>query len=172
MAVQNFTSCLSDTPSKKAANDKMKSVLNDGNQIDFNQVKNNGYNYFTLRLPQGAKLPSIHSQTAVKNCRLEINIQQNPSFPINGIYENQTTEGQGTTAMNYEDWNLRWKTENIRITAKKNWASAMHSHKMGATALFNDLNRMIGKVNEHVKDLSAIQARLYNELVGEEEIII
>ena len=36
----------------------------------------------------------------------------------------------------------------------------------------NDLNRMIGKVNEHVKDLSAIQARLYNELVGEEEIII
>ena len=36
----------------------------------------------------------------------------------------------------------------------------------------NDLNRMIGKVNEHVKDLSAIQARLYNELVGEEEIVI
>ena len=36
----------------------------------------------------------------------------------------------------------------------------------------NDLNRMIGKVNEHVKDLSAIQARLYNELVGEEEIIV
>ena len=36
----------------------------------------------------------------------------------------------------------------------------------------NDLNRMIGKVNEHVKDLSAIQARLYNELVGEDEIIV
>ena len=36
----------------------------------------------------------------------------------------------------------------------------------------NDLNRMIGKVNEHVKDLSAIQARLYNELVGEDEIVV
>ena len=148
MAAQNFISCLPDTTSKKAAHAKMVSVLNDGNKIDFDQVKNNGYNYFVLRLPSGANLPSILSQSAVENCRLEINIQQNPSFAVNGVFEDETTEGQGTTAMNYFRWNLRWKTDTIRITAKKNFASSMHSHKMGATALFNDLNRMIVGANE------------------------
>ena len=148
MTAQNFISCLPDTESKKSANAKMRAVLNDGNTIDYDQVKNNGYNYFILRLPSGANLPSILSQSAVENCRLEINIQQNPSFVVNGVFEDETTEGQGTTAMNYFRWNLRWKTERIRITAKKNFASSMHSHKMGATALFNDLNRMIVGANE------------------------
>lgn len=148
MSSQNFVSCLPDTDSKKAASEKIKSVLNDGNEIDFEKVKSGGRNYFTLRLPDGAKLPSIISQSSVEHCRLEINIQQNPLFAINGIYEDEETEGQGTTAMNYFRWNLRWKTEIIRITAKKNFASSMHSHKMGATALFNDLNRMIVGANE------------------------
>ena len=148
LAARNFVSCLPDTASKKAAHDRLYSVLNDGNNIDFDKVKNGGFNYFTLRLPNGANLPSILNQSAVKHSRLEINIQQNPSFVINGIYEDETTEGQGTTAMNYFRWNLRWKTEIIRITAKKNFASSMHSHKMGATALFNDLNRMIVGANE------------------------
>lgn len=147
-AVQNFISCLPDTASKKAAFDKIMSVVNDGYQLDFDKVKSNGYNYFVLRLPQGKKLPSILSQSSVEHTRLEINIPQNPDFVCNGIFEDEKTEGQGTTAMNYFRWNLRWKTEEIRITAKKNYASSMHSHKMGATALFNDLNRMIVGPNE------------------------
>lgn len=148
MAAQNFISCLPDTASKKSAYDKLHSVLNDGNNIDFDKVKNAGLNYFTLRLPAGAKLPSIISPTSVPNSRLVVNIQQNPSFIINGVYEDEETEGQGTTAMNYWDWNLRWKTSKVRITAKKNWASSMHSHKMGGTALFNDLHQMIVGANE------------------------
>lgn len=148
MSAQNFTASLPDTASKKAAHAKMQSVINDGNKIDFDKVKNGGYNYFTLRLPDGAKLPSTLSQSSVPHTRLEINIQQNPLFAINGIYDDEETEGQGTTAMNYFRWNLRWKTEIIRITAKKNFASSMHSNKMGGTALFNDLNRMIVGANE------------------------
>jgi hypothetical protein len=147
-AAQNFISCLPDTASKKAAFDKIMSVVNDGYQLDFDKVKSNGYNYFVLRLPQGKKLPSILSQSSVEHTRLEINIPQNPDFVCNGIFEDEETEGQGTTAMNYFRWNLRWKTEIVRITAKKNTASSMHSHKMGATALFNDLNRMIVGPNE------------------------
>ena len=147
-AAQNFISCLPDTASKKAAYDKIMSVINDGYQLDFDKVKSNGYNYFVLRLPQGKNLPSILSQSSVEHTRLEINIAQNPNFVCNGIFEDEETEGQGTTAMNYFRWNLRWKTEEIRITAKKNYASSMHSHKMGATALFNDLNRMIVGPNE------------------------
>lgn len=147
-AAQNFISCLPDTASKKTAYNKLHSVLNDGNNIDFDKVKNAGLNYFTLRLPDGAQLPSIISPASVPHSRLYINIQQNPSFIINGLYEDETTEGQGTTAMNYWDWNLRWKTALVRITAKKNWASPMHSHKMGGTALFNDLHQMIVGANE------------------------
>lgn len=147
-AVQNFISCLPDTASKKAAFDKIMSVVNDGYQLDFDKVKSNGYNYFVLRLPQGKKLPSILSQSSVEHTRLEINIPQNPDFVCNGIFEDEETEGQGTTAMNYFRWNLRWKTEEIRITAKKNFASSMHSHKMGATALFNDLHQIIVGANE------------------------
>lgn len=148
MASQNFISCLPDTKSKEAAYNKLHSVLNDGNQIDYDTVKKNGYNYFLLRLPQGKSLPSILSQSSVPGTRLVINIQQNKNFVINGTYEDEKTEGQGTTAMNYFRWNLRWKTDTIRVTAKKNYASSMHSHKMGGTALFNDLNRMIVGANE------------------------
>lgn len=148
MAGKNFISCLPDTESKTAAYAKFYSVLTDDNNISFEKVKEAGLNYFILRLPDGAKLPSALSQTSVPHSRLEINIQQNPDFAINGIYEDEETEGQGTTAMNYFRWNIRWKTINIRITAKKNFASSMHSHKMGATALFNDLNRMIVGPNE------------------------
>lgn len=147
-ASQNFISCLPDTQSKKVAHAKLKSVINDGNKIDFDKVKDGGFNYFTLRLPNGEGLPSIQHQDSVPHTRLEINIQQNPSFVINGIYDDEETEGQGTTAMNYFRWNLRWKTDRIRITAKKNFASSMHSHKMGATALFNDLHQMIVGPNE------------------------
>lgn len=148
MASQNFISCLPDTKSKEAAYNKLHSVLNDGNQIDYDTVKKNGYNYFLLRLPQGKSLPSILSQSSVPGTRLVINIQQNKDFIVNGTYEDEETEGQGTTAMNYFRWNLRWKTDTIRVTAKKNFASSMHSHKMGGTALFNDLNRMIVGANE------------------------
>lgn len=148
MAGKNFISCLPDTESKTAAYTKFYSVLTDDNNISFEKVKAAGMNYFTLRLPDGAKLPSTLSQTSVPHSRLEINIQQNPDFVINGIFEDEETEGQGTTAMNYFRWNLRWKTDTIRVTAKKNFASSMHSHKMGATALFNDLNRMIVGPNE------------------------
>lgn len=148
MSGKNFISCLPDTESKTAAYTKFYSVLTDDNNISFEKVKATGLNYFVLRLPDGAKLPSTLSQTSVPHSRLEINIQQNPDFVINGIFEDEETEGQGTTAMNYFRWNLRWKTDTIRVTAKKNFASSMHSHKMGATALFNDLNRMIVGPNE------------------------
>lgn len=145
--VQNYISCLPDSDSKKAAYERINSVTF-GGVIDYDKVVNGGFNYFLLRLPEGAKLPSALSKVSVKGCRLFVDIKQKPDFVINGTYEDVETEGQGTTAMNYFRWNLRWKTDSVRITAKKNFASSMHSHKMGATALFNDLNRQIVGPNE------------------------
>lgn len=145
--VQNYISCLPDSESKKAAYERINSVTF-GGVIDYDKVVNGGFNYFLLRLPEGAKLPSALSKVSVKGCRLFVDIKQKPDFVINGTHEDVETEGQGTTAMNYFRWNLRWKTDSVRITAKKNFASSMHSHKMGATALFNDLNRQIVGPNE------------------------
>lgn len=174
MASKNFISCL---PNEKVGNkslkevayEKLHSVINDGNNIDFDKVKNGGFNYFVLRLPNGASLPSRISKDSVKHSRLEVKIQQNPSFVINGVYDDVETEGQGTTAMDYFRWNLRWKTESVRITAKKNYASSMHSHKMGATALFNDLNRMIVGANEADARVAVEQYGAYGflEVLGE-----
>lgn len=166
--VQNYLNCLPDTASKKAAHKRIREVLNDGNKIDFDAVKKAGLNYFVVRLPQGKELPSYSSKSSVSGTRLEINIQQNPQFVINGIYEDETIEGQGTTAMDYFRWNLRWKTDKVRITAKKNFASSMHDHKMGATALFNDLNIMIVGANEADARVAVEQYGAY----GFQEVLI
>jgi hypothetical protein len=85
--------------------------------------------------------------------------------------------GQGTSSMYYRKWNLRWKLSknsettyvdgrpsdkgkqlkftndptkpvlSSRLTAKKNFASSMHSHKMGSVAAFNDLYHQVGLTN-------------------------
>ena len=144
---QNFISCLPDAESKKAVYNKMISVTDNAN-IDYDTVVKNGYNYFTVELPAGKSIPSKLNDTEIDGSILTVNIKDNPSATINGVYEDVTTEGQGTTAMTYFRWNLRWKTDVIRITAKKNVASSMHSHKMGATSLFNDLNIAIIGENE------------------------
>lgn len=74
---------------------------------------------------------------------------------------NQTIEGQGTTAMTYFRWNFRWKLGSAygkrRITAKKNVASSMHSHKMGATRMFNHLHRAVVGENIVGKDVAVSQ---------------
>lgn len=147
-SVRNFISCLPDKASKDAAYERMHTVINDGNKLDYEKVRNSGMNYFVARLPKGRQIPSKASPSSVPGCTLTVNIQQNKNFPANGVFEDVETEPQGTTAMNYWLWNLRWKTLLIRITAKKNFASSMHSHKMGATALFNDLHEIVVGPNE------------------------
>ena len=144
---QNFISCLPDTASKQAAFDKMNSAVVDY-ALDFDTIVKNKLNYFVIELPENQNIPSKLNDVAVDGSILTVNIFTDPDATINGVYEDVTTEGQGTTAMTYFRWNLRWKTDSIRITAKKNVASSMHSHKMGATSLYNDLNMEIVGPNE------------------------
>lgn len=80
-----------------------------------------------------------------------------------GTYSNMTTKGQGTSSMSYWKWNQRFQPEEggvftnldgevtegyqledgmpfaTRLDGKINWASPMQSHKMGATALYQDV---------------------------------
>lgn len=85
-----------------------------------------------------------------------------------GTLTNMTTKGQGTSSMSYWKWNQRfefeddgffvsdagdrtegaWQLEDgipysARNDAKLNWASSQQSHKMGSTALYNDLWKIV-----------------------------
>ena len=67
--------------------------------------------------------------------------------------------------MTYSRWNFRWKLDKTygkrRITAKKNVASSMHSHKMGATRLFSDLNARCVGANDAGKRVAVYQYPVY-----------
>ena len=86
--------------------------------------------------------------TAQSNLELNILNEDEDKPTLSGTYLNTPISGQGTTSMNYFRWNLRWKKTPIRITAKKNYASSMHSHKMGACGAFNDLHNLVVGENE------------------------
>lgn len=69
-------------------------------------------------------------------------------------------QGQGTTSMQYWRWNFKAKFKTAvdfdggthtaikKLTAKKNFASSMHSHKMGGTEAYDYLARACGAVEQ------------------------
>lgn len=173
--MQNHISSLHTISDRVNANRKEESVLNDSNKISYDKVYG-VYNTFIVELPKGASLPNAitnPSNEAVEGTNLYIDIVQNRNCSIQGEFLNVPLEGQGTTAMTYYRWNLRSKTssayDKFRITAKKNVASSMHSHKRGATALYNDLNRAIVGPNEANGRVAVYQYPVYGFLKIENE---
>lgn len=152
--MQNYIASITSSEEKAKTRRKEDSVLNDANEIDYDKVYG-VYNTFVVELPKGAQLPNRKnnpSNDAINGTNLYINIVQDTLCSIQGEWLDVPLEGQGTTAMTYYRWNQRTKTSSVygkfRITAKKNVASSMHSHKRGATALYNDLNLAIVGANE------------------------
>lgn len=115
---------------------------------------------------------------------LEVNFVGN--LDKSGTLTNMYAEGQGTTAMTYFKWNQRYKFGEIedytskfipisgeeleecyyindndpkieRLDGKINWASAMQSHKMGSTALYNDCWKTVVK-NSGLTALNSVEA--------------
>lgn len=165
--MQNYVSSIFDLEYKAKFKRKEDSVLNDANELDYDKVYG-VYNTFVVELPKGAQIPNRKnnpSNNAIEGTNLYINIVQDKSCTIQGDWLNIPLEGQGTTAMTYYRWNLRSKTssayDKFRITAKKNVASSMHSHKMGATRLYNDLNQAIVGVNEAQGRVAVYQYPVY-----------
>lgn len=173
-ASKNRINSLPDTKAKEEAKAKMEAPLDDSYNLSYDECVKNGLNTMVIEiLDQDQTVPSISNPSA-KQCNLWVKINN----PIDGeldedfarffsgeIIENQTIEGQGTTAMTYARWNFRWKLTSAynkrRITAKKNFASSMHSHKMGATRLFNDLNRAIVGPNDADARVAVYQYPVY-----------
>lgn len=148
--MQNFINSLPTKEQRVAAYDLINSAIDDSYNVSFDKV-NGKFNTMVVEMLNGAELPHYGlSKEYSANCNLFIDIlDEDPDKkPISGTYLNQKIEGQGTTSMNYWIWNLRWKMDYMRITAKKNYASGTQAHKMGATAAFNDLHEAIGLTNE------------------------
>ena len=165
--MQNYIASITSSEQKALVRRKEDSVLNDANEIDYDKVYG-VYNTFVVELPKGAQIPNRKnnpSNDAISGTNLYINIIQDPTCTIQGDWLNVPLEGQGTTAMTYHRWNLRSKTssayDKFRITAKKNVASSMHSHKRGATALYNDLNLAIVGANEANGRVAVYQYPVY-----------
>ena len=170
---QNYYSSLPDIAKRTVLNRKEMSVLNDKNELDYSKIKG-VYNTFVVELPDGALLPNKKNNPnniPIEGTNLYIDIVQDPSCSIHGDWLNVPLEGQGTTAMTYYRWNFRSKGDIIRITAKKNVASSMHSHKRGATALFNDLNLAIVGANEANGRVAVYQYPVYGFLKKKDEAV-
>lgn len=173
-ALKNYINSLPSTKAKEDAKAKIEAPLDDSYKLSYDECVKNGLNTMVVEiLDQDQTIPSIATPSA-KQCNLWVKINN----PIEGemdadfarlfsgeIIEDQTIEGQGTTAMTYARWNFRWKLGSAynkrRITAKKNFASSMHSHKMGATRLFNDLNRAIVGPNDADSRVAVYQYPVY-----------
>lgn len=147
---KNYVSSLNTSKDKADAYAKMYNILDDSLNVDYDKVYGI-YNTMVVELLGGAELPHYglsKEYTAQSNLELNILNEDADKPAISGTYLNTPVGGQGTTSMNYFRWNLRWKKLLIRLTAKKNYASSMHSHKMGACGAFNDLHNLVVGENE------------------------
>lgn len=173
-ALKNYINSLPNASTKEAAKAEIEAPLNDSYKLSYDDCVRNNLNTMVIEiLDQDQTIPSIAKPSA-KQCNLWVKIHN----PMEGEMDedftnlfsgvdilNQTIEGQGTTAMTYARWNFRWKLDSTynkrRITAKKNFASSMHSHKMGATRLFNDLNAAVVGANDAGKRTAVYQYPVY-----------
>lgn len=134
----------------------------DNSKIDYELTKAAGFNCMVVEMAEGAYLPDLdHESGGMSTLWLEYGAHPEWNVKI----ENAPIDGQGTTSMKYYRWNLRWKLKDAalwtyadgttgtkkgyldggqhpkvsKITAKKNVASSMQGHKMGACAMYDDM---------------------------------
>lgn len=134
-------------------------ILNDDGSISFSKAR---AKYNTLCYT--GKITSYYDKTTRDNgVDVEIHIQGDPKH--SGVLNNMSDKGQGSSSKGYPVWNQqigfnedsKFRSEDGTLVIdggyqlddavtvstknvdKRNYASSMQSHKMGATALFNDL---------------------------------
>ncbi|MGL5961933.1 MAG: BspA family leucine-rich repeat surface protein [Cetobacterium sp.] len=176
--LKNFVSLLSSTAERNkvlAKNDIFDPL---GQYVDYHTVKKQ---YNTIVFDN--VVPS-YTDASRQDGTLIIEYPNNPEWNSTTTLVN--ARGQGTTAMFYWIWNTRFhvsKESEItygdgrtavgrvlewypgapggeRFTAKKNFASPMHSHKMGSVGVYHDVYRAMGFKNEAMKSEVYANARV------------
>ena len=154
------------TVEEKRAFKEANNILGDNGLINYEKTK---LKYNTVLYKGG--LPSI---IARDNTTGDIIIHKPGDKAHSGTLYNMTRKGQGSTSKKYWAWNIqsdfkeadsRWVDENgvdhgqyyqnadglplaKKLVDKRNWASSMQSHKLGATRLYNDLYKEVVGKNE------------------------
>lgn len=168
----NYLNCIYINDSYRIAiNSKNAEIFRDQKIVPTN-LQN--YNYFILKYTgEGAykdPLPGYNNREKINNISVEFHWDKsmfsgNEDITIN----NCTIEGQGSSSKSYYRWN--WRVKDVgepiiiktkdggygisvkRITAKKNTASSMHSHKMGFINSYQEIyEHLSSKSNVNVKD--------------------
>lgn len=174
-AVQNYINCLPDKDSKVSALNKVIEVVDDSYNIDYDACVKAGYNTMVIEMKQGSLPDVLHPSSGT--CDVTFNFPDVIESELDDDFKNffsgntltdQVIAGQGTTSMTYYRWNFRWKLSKTynkrRITAKKNYASSMHSHKMGCTRMYNDLHNTVVGSNDANARVAVFQYPAYGFL--------
>ena len=113
-AVQaNYVNACPGITARRELHDKIASVMDSGEtNVDYESVKNNGYNFFVINMTSGSGVPSKANNWGKDTkgvSSLEMHFGQHPEWDwkLTGV----ETTGQGTTSMNYYRWNIRWRID-------------------------------------------------------------
>jgi hypothetical protein len=186
-AMQNFINWLADNEMKNIVKSKNNVYSADGSSIDYAKCVPL-FNCFEF----DKDFPSyVNDNTMTGTIKYTFKNQPDDYITI----EYAPADGQGTTSKKYWVWNVRWKlgdqskttyadgttdTGKVklfatqppiqRITAKKNFASPMHSHKMGSVNSITDLFAMMGFANEANARISTYQEPFvgFQKVVGDD----
>lgn len=185
--MQNFKNRLADNEEKNRVENRNDIMDANGTDISFEKVKEK-YNVFTFNRP----FPSLNNPNTMTGT-WKTYWADHPEW--NTVIENLPVDGQGTSSKKYWRWNLRGKSGSDtkityvdgtsdmkswnfvpglpkiqRMTAKKNFASSMQSHKMGSVNSIDDLAKEMGLSNEADARISVYQYPFvgFEESVNEE----
>lgn len=168
----NYLNALIETASTNREQMKEKNSIVDGEAVSYDMCVKAGLNRFIVETDD--ELPSLSNQVKLSSCNIHLEYADTPEWNVSMM--GVPLDKQGTTSSLYPKWNLRanikeavtWKyadgtTEQrkdgyiagfglnprcSKITWKKNIASQPQGHKMGATAMYNDLwKRVVGTQN-------------------------
>lgn len=176
--LRNYINWLTDNTEKsrvKAENDVLDG---NGSEVDFENTKDQ-FNVLVF----DNSFPSLANPNKMKGT-LEVFYAAHPEWNVS--VSNVEAKGQGTSSMRYWKWNVRFTVDKklsvvtaadgststggwamtpalakaTKITAKKNFASSMHSHKIGSVNSVDELYRAMGYLNEAMQTEKYADARV------------
>ena len=138
-AVQvNFINSLTSVQERGDMDERLASVLDAGQtNIDFEAVKNSGFNFFVIEMESGNGVPSAANQWGKKTSgrsTLAMHFGAHPKWDWK--MEHLETMGQGTTSMNYYRWNIRWRIDKSNDSKKVPVAYLASRTKSGGKYLY------------------------------------
>ena len=164
---KNFINLLTNNDEKNHIQDKNDVLDINGSEIDFIKCRTK-YNCFVFN----KTFPSLVNNNRMKDGTLDVYFVDNPEWNVS--ISNVEGRGQGTSSMRYWKWNVRFGFDKansiityadgtteigywaitpnvpraVRLTAKKNFASSMQSHKIGSVNSIDDLYKQLNIKNE------------------------